>query len=144
GAAPPPGAAGGAGAATPPRARGRSGSATLLTEVRAQALLLPVAAVRQIDGSWFVAVPAPGAEAEGGEGPRPFERVEVDVGASDGTLVEITRGLEEGAVVLLGADGEGVPYSATRLPEPAPGGAGGGFFGGGGFGGGGGGAGGRQ
>ena len=102
-------------------APGMSGSITLLTEVRAPAVLLPVGAVRQIDGAWFVAVPAPEG-AGGDEGPAPFERVEVEVGASDGTLVEITSGLAEGTVVLLGADSEGVPYSATRLPQQAPGG----------------------
>ena len=135
------GAGTGAAGARPLAVPGMSASVTILTAVREPAVLLPVAAVRRIDGAWFVAVPAAG-DAGDAEGEQVgFERVEVEVGTSDGVSVEITSGLDEGAVVLLGADNDGVPFSATRLPEQAPGGFGG-FFpgaggGGRGFGGGG-------
>ena len=115
-----------------------SASVTILAEVREQSVLVPTAAVRQLDGEFFVTVPA----ADGGT-----ERVAVEVGASDGTNVEILSGLEAGDAVLIGADSEGIAFSATQqaqqqLPEGFPGG-GGGFGGGDGRGGGGGGGGGQ-
>ena len=126
------GAAGQAGAAARPLpAPGMSTSVTILTELREEAVLVPVSAVRQLDGAWFVTVPA----ADDGSG-FTFERVTVEVGGSDGVNVEITSGLEAGAVLLIGADSAGVAFSATQqqqqqLPQPG-GGFGGGFGGGGG------------
>ena len=111
-----------------------SASVTVLTELREPAVLLPVSAVRQIEGAWFVAVPRAGAAA-GAEDAASFERVEVTLGASDGTQVEIAGGLDAGAVVLLGADSEGIPFSATGLAPQTPAGLGG-LVPGGGFGGG--------
>ena len=108
-----------------------SASVTILTELREQAVLVPTSAVRQLDGGWFVTVPA----ADDGSGIT-FERITVEVGGSDGTNVEITSGIEAGAVLLIGADSAGVAFSATQqqqqqLPQPG-GGFGGGFGGGGG------------
>ena len=99
-------------------AEGLSASVTIITEVRDEAVLLPVSAVRQLDDAWFVSVPA-----DGGEKMEPgHRRVFVEVGASDGASVEITGGLESGAVVLIGADNAGIAFSATqRLPQAAPG-----------------------
>lgn len=104
-------------AARPRPAPGMSASVEILTEVREPSVLVPVAAVRQIDGGWFVAVPAPAA---GGEGPG-FERVAVEIGESDGVNVEIASGLDEGAVVLIGADAEGIAFTATQLQPAASG-----------------------
>ena len=135
------GAAGPAGAAARPLpAPGMSASVTILSELREEAVLVPTSAVRQLDGAWFVTVPA----ADDGSGIT-FERVTVEVGGSDGTNVEITSGLEAGAVLLIGADSAGVAFNATQQQQqqlPAFGplrGAGFGGGGGAGFGGGGGG-----
>ncbi len=101
--------------ARPLPAPGMSASVTILTELREPAVLVPVSAVRQIDGAWHVAVPA---RAGAGTG---FERVAVELGESDGTSVEIAAGLEAGAVVLIGADSAGAAFSATqsrRIPGP--------------------------
>ena len=128
------GAGAGPGAGRPLPVPGMSASVTVLTELREPAVLLPVSAVRQIEGAWFVAVPRAGAAA-GAEDAASFERVEVTLGASDGTQVEIAGGLDAGAVVLLGADSEGIPFSATGLAPQTPAGLGG-LVPGGGFGGG--------
>ena len=128
----------GALAARPLPAPGMSASVTILTELREPSVLVPVAAVRQLDGAWFVTVPAPAQ----GDDPAAlaFERVTVEIGATDGTNVEVTSGLEAGAVLLIGADSAGIAFSATQrqpqqqLPAFGPGR----FFGGGGGGGGGG------
>ena len=120
--------------ARPMPAPGMSASVTLLIDVRAEAVLVPVAAVRQLDDAFFVVLPAD-EDA--------YERLDVTVGSSDGISVEILEGLEPGTTVLIGADNSGVPFSATQLQLPDqqfPGFGGGGFGGGGGgFGGGGGG-----
>ena len=133
GAAPPDAIA----AARPMPAPGMSASVTILTEVRDETVLVPISAVRQLDGEFFVTVPA----ADG-----LTARVTVAVGSSDGTNVEVVSGLEAGDTVLIGADSEGVAFSATQqAQQPVPGFQGGNFTGGGGgggFGGGGGGAGG--
>ena len=98
-------------------APGMSATVTILTEVREQSVLVPVSAVRQLDGEWFVTVPAADAD-DTGVG---FERVTVVVGESDGVNVEITSGLEPGAALLIGADSAGIAYSATRQQEQQPG-----------------------
>ena len=99
-------------------APGMSGSVTILTEVREQSVLVPVSAVRQLDGAWFLTVPAPvQSEAEDG-----FERVFVEVGESDGTNVEIVSGIDAGTVVLIGADNSGIAFTATQQrPRAIPG-----------------------
>ena len=143
------GGAGGGGrglAARPMPAPGMSADVTMLLDVRPQAVQVPTSAVRQLNGEFFVTVPA---------GEDLMERVMVTVGESDGAVVEILDGLVAGATVLIGADSEGVPFSATQIQDrqqgfgggggfraPAGGGGGGGNFsapGGGGAGGGGGG-----
>ena len=126
---------GGAAGADPGAARllpapGMSAGVTILTEVRDQSVLVPVSAVRQLDGAWFVTVPATSVDcAEAG-----FERVTVEVGESDRVNVEITSGLEAGAVLLIGADSAGIAFSATQQQQQPefgfPGGFGGGFGGG--------------
>ena len=132
------GAQPGALAGRPLPAPGMTASVTILTELREEAVLVPVAAVRQIDGAWFVAVPTAGGTTGGAR----FERVAVEIGASDGTSVEVTSGFDAGAVLLIGADSAGVAFSATQLSaQQLPGGGGfgpGGAFGGGGGAGGGG------
>ena len=104
-------AAGGArdGPARPVPAPGMSASVTVLTEQRPEAVLVPVTAVRQLDGAWFVTVPAPTAEDAAA-----FARVTVEVGVSDGVSVEITSGIEAGAALLIGADTSGIAFSATQ------------------------------
>ena len=115
-------------------APGMSAGVTILTEVREQAVLAPASAVRQLDGEWFVTVPAAPVDGAGVG----FERVTVEVGESDGTNVEITSGLEAGAMLLIGADSAGIAFSATQQQQQPGFGFGGGFGGfGGGFGGGG-------
>ena len=104
---------------------GMSASVTILTEVRDQSVLVPVAAVRQLDGAFFVNVRA---VSGGGEDPV-FDRVKVEVGHSDGVNVEITGGLEAGTVVLIGADSAGVTFSATQQAQQAGFGIGGGLGG---------------
>ncbi len=110
---------------------GMSASVTILTELRAQAVLVPVAAVRQLDGEWFVAAPTPGS-GDSEDAPLTFERVTVEIGESDGVNVEITSGLEAGAVLLIGADSAGIAFSATQqqqqqqFPAFGPGGGAGG------------------
>jgi len=89
-----------------------SATVTILTELREEAVLIPVAAVRQIDGQWFVAVAPDPEGAEFG-----FERVMVEVGESDGVNVEVTGGLQAGATVLIGADRAGIAYSATQQQQ---------------------------
>ena len=132
------GAQTGALAARPLPAPGMSASVTILTELREQAVLVPISAVRQLDGAWFVTVPAPAAD-DASDGAVAFERITVEVGESDGTSVEILSGLEAGAVLLIGADNSGIAFSATQQQQqfPLPGGGFGGFGDGGGFGGGG-------
>ena len=114
-------------------APGMSAGVTLLTEVREQSVLVPVSTVRQLDGAWFVTIP--GTPVDGAEAG--FERVGVEVGESDGVNVEITSGLEDGAVLLIGADSAGIAFSATQQQQQPEFGFGGGFGGGppGGFGG---------
>ena len=98
----------GALAARPLPAPGMSASVTILTEVREEAVLVPTAAVRQLDGEFFVTVPT----AEGGTA-----RVAVEVGSSDATNVEILSGLEAGDMLLIGADSEGIAFSATQQAQ---------------------------
>ena len=121
----------GALAARPLPAPGMSASVTILKELREQAVLVPVSAVRQLDGGWFVTVPAPAAH-DAGAGVIGFERVTVEVGESDGTNVEILSGIEAGAVLLIGADNSGIAFSATQQRRQPGGGFGGGGPGGGG------------
>ena len=103
-------------------APGMSAGVTILTELREETLLVPVSAVRQLDGAWFVTIPSGAAETvETG-----FERVTVEVGQSDGVNVEITAGLEVGAVLLIGADSAGVAFSAVQ-PQQQTGFGGAGF-----------------
>ena len=103
-------------------APGMSASVTILTEIRDQAVLAPVSAVRQLDGRWFISVQAP-PESEGEtEGESGFERVYVEVGESDGNQVEILSGIEAGAILLVGADNAGIAFSATlQQPQANPG-----------------------
>ena len=96
-------------AARPVPAPGMSASVTVLTEQRPEAVLVPITAVRQLDGAWFVTVPAPTAENSAA-----FARVTVEVGISDGASVEITSGIEAGADLLIGADTSGIAFSATQ------------------------------
>ncbi|MDE2670211.1 MAG: biotin/lipoyl-binding protein, partial [Chloroflexota bacterium] len=103
----------GALAARPLPAPGMSASVTILKELREQAVLVPVSAVRQLNGAWFVTVPGPAAD-DAGDGVISFERVTVEVGESDGTNVEILSGIEAGAVLLIGADNSGIAFSATQ------------------------------
>ena len=113
-----PGAQPDASVSRPLPAPGMSGSVTILTEVREQSVLVPVPAVRQLDGAWFVSVPAP-AQGEAQEG---FERIFVEAGASDGTNVEVMSGIDAGTVVLIGADNSGIAFSATQQqPRAIPG-----------------------
>ena len=113
-----PGAQPGASVSRPLPAPGMSGSVTILTEVREQSVLFPVSAVRELDGAWFVSVPAP-AQGEAQEG---FERIFVETGASFGTNVEVMSGIEAGTVVLIGADNSGIAFSATQQqPRAIPG-----------------------
>ncbi|MYH41128.1 MAG: HlyD family efflux transporter periplasmic adaptor subunit [Chloroflexi bacterium] len=132
----------GAPAARPLPAPGMSASVTILTELREPSVLVPVAAVRQLDGAWFVTVPAGDAGDDEGAA-HAFVRLTVEVGKSDGTSVEVTSGLEPGAVLLIGADGAGVAFSATQQQPDLPVFPRGGGFGGGGAGGAGGGGAGR-
>ena len=97
-------------ATRPLPALGMSASVTILTEIREESVLVPISAVRQLDGAWFVSVPAPSTGEEGVA----YERVFVEVGESDGTNVEIAQGLEAGAVVLVGADTAGIAFSSSR------------------------------
>ena len=121
----------GALAARPLPAPGMSASVTILKELREQAVLVPVSAVRQLNGAWFVTVPGPAAD-DAGDGVISFERVTVEVGESDGTNVEILSGIEAGAVLLIGADNSGIAFSATQQRQQPGGGFGGGGPGGGG------------
>ncbi len=108
-------------------APGMSASVTILTEVREPAVLVPVSAVRQLDGSWFVSVSATSeaAEAEAedeAEDEVGFERVFVEVGDSDGTNVEILSSIDSGTILLIGADNAGIAFSATlQQPQANPG-----------------------
>ena len=95
-------------------APGMSASVTILTEIREESVLLPASAVRQLDGRWFVSIPAPAGEGEA----IGFERVFVEIGFSDGERVEIASGLAAGAVVLIGADNAGIAFTAT-LQQPS-------------------------
>ena len=105
-------------AARPLPAPGMSASVTILTEVREDSVLLPISAVRQLEDEWFVSIPS----AAGGEAGPGFERVFVEVGESDGESVEISGGLAAGTVVLIGADSEGIAFTATqRQPQALPG-----------------------
>ena len=105
-------------AARPLPAPGMSASVTILTEIREEALLVPVSAVRQLDGAWFVNVPAPAGD---GTGPG-FQRVFVEAGESDGENVEILSGIEAGSTLLIDADNEGIAFTATQLqPGQLPG-----------------------
>ena len=103
------------GTGRPLPAPGMSASVTILTEVREESVLVPTSAVRQLDGRWFVSIPAPAVEGEAFGS----ERVFVNVGVSDGDMVEIVDGLESGALLLIGADSEGIAFTATRQQPQA-------------------------
>ena len=103
-------------AARPLPAPGMSASVTILTEVREPAVLVPVSAVRQLEGAWFVTVPSVAL----GEEDRGFERVGVEIGESDGVSVEIISGIEAGTVLLIGADSGGIAFSATLNQQQPP------------------------
>ena len=105
-------------ATRPLPAPGMSASVTILTEIREESVLIPISAVRQLDGDWFVSVPGLGGDdSEAG-----LTRVFVAVGESDGESVEIESGIEAGTVVLIGADNAGVAFSATlQQPQGNPG-----------------------
>ena len=105
----------GGGTGRPLPAPGMSASVTILTEVREESVLVPTSAVRQLEGRWFVSIPAPAVEGEAFGS----ERVFVDVGVSDGEMVEIASGLESGALLLIGADSEGIAFTATRQQPQA-------------------------
>ena len=108
----------GANADRPLPAPGMSASVTILTEIREESVLVPVPAVRLLDGNWFVSVWSP-SEIEGEDW---FERVFVEVGESDGSNVEILGGIEAGTVLLIGADDAGIAFSATlQQPQANPG-----------------------
>ena len=114
----------GGSAPRPLPAPGMSASVTILTEVRQQSVLVPVSAVRQLDGAWFVTVPAPA----GSDNESISERIFIEVGASDGTNVEIESGIDAGTVLLIGADVAGIAFSATQQqPRAIPGVGTGGF-----------------
>ncbi len=114
----------GGSAPRPLPAPGMSASVTILTEVRQQSVLVPVSAVRQLDGAWFVTVPAPA----GSDNESISERIFIEVGASDGTNVEIESGIDAGTVLLIGADVAGIAFSATQQqPRAIPGFGTGGF-----------------
>ena len=112
-------------------APGMSARVTVLTEIREETVLLPNSAVRQLEGEWFVSVPAEAGE----EGQINFSRVSVTIGETDGQRVEIQSGIEAGTVVLIGADGAGIAFSATQQQAPSNPGFGQGGFGPGGGGG---------
>ncbi|MEZ4503438.1 MAG: HlyD family efflux transporter periplasmic adaptor subunit [Dehalococcoidia bacterium] len=88
----------------PMPAPGMSASVTLLTEIRDEAVLVPVNAVRLIDDVPTVRIPADDGTST---------RIEVTLGSSDGEQVEVLSGLEAGDIVLVGAETEGVPYTVT-------------------------------
>ena len=112
----------GAVASRPVPAPGMSASVTILVEIREESVLLPVSALRQLDGDWFVSVPYPSLDETGGETGEAFERVFVEVGQSDGQNIEIESGIDAGAVVLIGADNAGIAFSATQQqPQGFPG-----------------------
>ena len=114
----------GGSAPRPLPAPGMSASVTILTEVREQSVLVPVSAVRQLNGAWFVTVPAPA----GSGNESVSERIFIEVGASDGTSVEIESGIDAGTVLLIGADVAGIAFSATQQqPRAIPGFGTGGF-----------------
>ena len=105
-------------AGRPLPAPGMSASVTILTEVREESVLLPTSAIRQLEGRWFVSVPAPAGEG----GAIGFERVFVEIGVSDGERVEVSGGLDAGSVVLTGADNAGIAFTATlQQPSAIPG-----------------------
>ncbi len=88
-------------------APGMTASVTIITAIRDEAVHVAISAVRQIDGRFYVAIPS--------ENLAGWERIEVEVGESDDSSVEILSGLEAGQVVLIGADTEGVSYAAVLL-----------------------------
>ena len=101
--------------ARPLPAPGMSANVTIVTEVREESVLVPVSAVRQLDGGWFVSVPAPAGDGlEGGP-----QRVFVEVGESDGENIEIPGGIEAGTVLLIGADNAGIAFTATQQQRQA-------------------------
>ena len=101
--------------ARPLPAPGMSARVTIVTEIREESVLVPVSAVRQLDGGWFVSVPAPAGDGlEGGP-----QRVFVEVGESDGENIEITGGIEAGTVLLIGADNAGIAFTATQQQRQA-------------------------
>ncbi len=114
---------------------GMSASVTVLLAIEADLLLVPIGAVRQLGDDYFVVVPAEGELTT---------RTAVVPGTTDGVLVAIQSGLDDGDEVLIGVDTSGsVPYrgdatfDAPAAQQPAGAGAGGGGrFGGGGAGGG--------
>jgi hypothetical protein len=88
-------------------APGMSASVTIITAIRDEAVQVAISAVRQIEGRFYVAIPS--------ENLAGWERIEVEVGEADDTNVEILSGLDNGQVVLIGADTEGVSYAAVLL-----------------------------
>jgi macrolide-specific efflux system membrane fusion protein len=99
-------------------APGMSASVAITLSVSDEAVLAPTAAVRQIDGLYYVSVP--------GDDGLPSRR-EVTIGTSDGTNVEILAGLDAGETILLGAETEGIPLSVTQTAQTATQDGGGGF-----------------
>jgi macrolide-specific efflux system membrane fusion protein len=104
-----------------------SGTVTLLTSEQADVLLLPTSAVHTQGRTSFVYVPGANGTPE---------QQDVVTGASNGTEIEITSGLNEGDTVLLNVAAPAAAAGGTTTGAPAGGGFGGGFGGGSGGGGG--------
>ena len=97
---------------------GMNASVTVLLEVKEDVLLVPARAVRTIEGREVVSMP--------GRSPKETTYRTVTTGSTDGEQTEITTGLNEGEVVLVGSTSTGsagAPTQPNRDTGPPPGGS---------------------
>lgn len=91
---------------------GLSGEVTFLSDQRKQVERLPIAAVREVDGKAFVAIPDPSlAEKERA----PYRWQKVELGLSDSDYVEVLSGVEAGDRVVANPS-----LLSSPITEPTP------------------------
>jgi len=93
---------------------GLSGEVTFLYDQRKQVDRLPIAAIREVDGKSFVAVPDPSPAAEKRQ---PYRWQKVELGLSDSDFVEVLSGVEAGDRVVANPSALAMP--AIEAPAPS-------------------------
>ncbi|WP_221038613.1 efflux RND transporter periplasmic adaptor subunit [Gelria sp. Kuro-4] len=110
---------------TPGLKAGMTANARILVAAKDNALLLPVEAVQDRNGRFFVALPAATESTQGKQG----RRQEIKVGLHNEAFVEVLEGLQEGDTVLLAQTSTTPAKQENSARPPMPGMMPGGFGG---------------